>query len=63
MTRGQQVEAAAIPAAEEAWRAAIEHAAGCLACRTPGGVCSKGERLLGTYEDKVRQARSEGDAA
>jgi hypothetical protein len=35
--------------AEEEWRAAIEHAAGCLACRTPGAVCETGEALLAAY--------------
>ncbi|GAA1674654.1 hypothetical protein [Streptomyces yatensis] len=43
---------------EEAWRAAIEHAAGCPACRTPGAVCETGEQLLGAYEEAVRLARS-----
>lgn len=47
--------------AETEWRAAIEHAAGCLACRTPGSGCSEGERLLRAYERAVRQARSEDD--
>ncbi|MFE2440988.1 hypothetical protein ACWDHW_33325 [Streptomyces melanosporofaciens] len=44
--------------AEEAWRAAIEHAAGCPACRTPGAVCETGERLLNAYETAARLARS-----
>ncbi|GAA2297599.1 hypothetical protein [Streptomyces violaceusniger] len=47
------------PFADEAWRAAIEHAAGCLACRTPGAGCETGERLLRAYEGAMRQARSE----
>ncbi|MEV8058548.1 hypothetical protein AB0P37_19080 [Streptomyces antimycoticus] len=45
--------------AEEAWRAAIEHAAGCPACRTPGAVCETGEQLLSAYEEVARLARSE----
>lgn len=45
--------------AEEAWRAAIEHAAGCPACRTPGAVCETGEQLLSAYEEAARLARSE----
>ncbi|MBU3868434.1 hypothetical protein KN815_31620 [Streptomyces sp. 4503] len=49
------------PFADEAWRAAIEHAAGCPACRTPGGGCSEGEGLLRAYEEAARQARSGGD--
>ncbi|MEV5777116.1 hypothetical protein AB0L49_38850 [Streptomyces antimycoticus] len=44
--------------AEEAWRAAIEHAAGCPACRTPGAVCKTGEQLLLAYETAARLARS-----
>ncbi|WPB89700.1 hypothetical protein [Streptomyces malaysiensis] len=47
------------PFADEAWRAAIEHAAGCPACRTPGAGCETGERLLRTYEGAARKARSE----
>ncbi|WP_413799733.1 hypothetical protein [Streptomyces iranensis] len=47
------------PFADEAWRAAIEHAAGCLACRTPGAGCEAGERLLRAYEEAARQARPE----
>lgn len=46
------------PFADEAWRAAIEHAAGCLACRTPGGTCPEGEELLHAYEEAARRARS-----
>ncbi|GAA1687409.1 hypothetical protein [Streptomyces yatensis] len=46
------------PFSDEAWRAAIEHAAGCLACRTPGAECATGERLLRAYEAATRQARS-----
>lgn len=45
--------------AEESWWAAIEHAAGCPACRTPGAVCQTGERLLSAYETAARLARSE----
>ncbi|MGW3571162.1 hypothetical protein ACWDSL_46035 [Streptomyces sp. NPDC000941] len=41
------------------WHAALEHAAGCLACRTPG-ACSEGGRLLRAYEEAARQARSGG---
>ncbi|MGW7758628.1 hypothetical protein ACWGK6_45340 [Streptomyces violaceusniger] len=47
------------PFADEAWRAAIEHAAGCLACRTPGAGCETGGRLLRAYEEAARQARCE----
>ncbi|MGV9855677.1 hypothetical protein ACWDWU_44080 [Streptomyces sp. NPDC003442] len=50
------------PHAEEAWRAAIEHAAGCPACRTPGAVCEAGEQLLSAYETAARLARSEEGA-
>lgn len=46
--------------ATDAWRAAIEHAAGCLTCRTPGAVCSEGERLLRTHEEATRKARPGG---
>ena len=47
------------PAAANEWRAALEHAAGCLSCRTPGAMCDTGERLLSAYEGAARQARSE----
>ncbi|MFD8092458.1 hypothetical protein [Streptomyces malaysiensis] len=47
------------PFADQAWRAAIEHAAGCPACRTPGAECATGERLLHAYEEAARQARTE----
>ncbi|AEM87048.1 hypothetical protein [Streptomyces violaceusniger] len=46
------------PFADQAWRAAIEHAAGCPACRTPSAECETGERLLRAYEAATRQARS-----
>ncbi|TMU94910.1 hypothetical protein [Streptomyces sp. DASNCL29] len=59
MTRSQQAETSAVPAAETAWRAAIEHAAGCLTCRTPGAVCETGEQLLHAYEEATRKARAE----
>ncbi|SEC89512.1 hypothetical protein [Streptomyces melanosporofaciens] len=49
------------PAAESEWRAALEHAAGCRACQTPGGGCSEGEQLLHAYEEAARQARSGGN--
>ncbi|GAA1129508.1 hypothetical protein GCM10009577_61180 [Streptomyces javensis] len=57
MAGGEQTDVALN--AEEAWRAAIEHAAGCPACRTPGAVCQTGERLLSVYEEAVRLARAE----
>ncbi|MYU11569.1 hypothetical protein GTZ78_12855 [Streptomyces sp. SID8361] len=47
------------PATETEWRAAIEHAAGCLACRTPGAGCETGEQLLHAYEKAIRKARAE----
>ncbi|MER8160204.1 hypothetical protein [Streptomyces sp. NPDC094472] len=47
------------PAAETEWHAAIEHAAGCLACRTPGGGCETGEQLVHAYEGAIRKARAE----
>ncbi|MBL1096786.1 hypothetical protein [Streptomyces coffeae] len=50
-------QSAALPAAEEEWRAAIEHAACCLACRTPGAVCETGGGLLAAYNAATRQAR------
>ncbi|AJZ86012.1 MULTISPECIES: hypothetical protein [Streptomyces] len=56
---GWTAEGAKDPLADEAWRAAIEHAAGCLACRTPGAGCETGERLLRVYEEAARQARCE----
>ncbi|GAA1101754.1 hypothetical protein [Streptomyces javensis] len=46
------------PFSDQAWRTAIEHAAGCPACRTPGAECATGERLLRAYEAATRQARS-----
>ncbi|WPB91416.1 hypothetical protein [Streptomyces malaysiensis] len=52
-------ETSMVPAAETEWHAAIEHAAGCLACRTPGAGCETGERLLRTYEEAIRKARAE----
>ncbi|MCP9205482.1 hypothetical protein [Streptomyces cucumeris] len=55
---GQQTTV--LPAAEEEWRAAIEHAACCLACRTPGTVCETGETLLAAYNAATRRARSGG---
>ncbi|MFD5384172.1 hypothetical protein ACFWMG_04230 [Streptomyces sp. NPDC127074] len=57
MAGGEQTEVTLN--AEEAWRAAIEHAAGCPACRTPGAVCETGERLLSVYEESARLARAE----
>ncbi|MEU7367513.1 hypothetical protein AB0B92_18515 [Streptomyces hygroscopicus] len=54
-------EQAVDPFADEAWRAAIEHAAGCLGCRTPGAGCETGERLLRAYEEATRQARPGDD--
>ncbi|AEM86857.1 hypothetical protein Strvi_7506 [Streptomyces violaceusniger Tu 4113] len=57
MTAAEQT---ADPFADEAWRAAINHAAGCPACRTPGDVCSEGEWLLRVHEEATRQARSGG---
>ncbi|AEM87443.1 hypothetical protein [Streptomyces violaceusniger] len=57
MTSGEQT---AEPFATEAWRTAIEHAAGCLTCRTPGAVCSEGERLVRAHEEATRKARSGG---
>ncbi|WNE98377.1 hypothetical protein PS467_25115 [Streptomyces luomodiensis] len=45
-------------AAETEWRAALEHAAGCPACRAPGTRCETGEHLLAAYEEAARQARS-----
>ncbi|MEU8826507.1 hypothetical protein [Streptomyces sp. NPDC048636] len=47
--------------AEEAWCAAMLHAAGCLTCRTSGAVCERGEALLAAYAEAVRQARSGDD--
>ncbi|WP_413799175.1 hypothetical protein [Streptomyces iranensis] len=55
----QTAEEAKDPFADEAWRTAIEHAAGCLSCRTPGATCGTGEGLLHAYEEAARQARSE----
>ncbi|MFD8457478.1 hypothetical protein ACFV27_28865 [Streptomyces antimycoticus] len=55
MTAAEQT---ADPFSDQAWRAAIEHAAGCLACRTPDAACETGERLLRAYEAVTRQARS-----
>ncbi|MGW7617653.1 hypothetical protein ACWGLG_17775 [Streptomyces antimycoticus] len=52
------VEQTKDPFANEAWRTAIDHAAGCLACRTPGAGCETGERLLRAYEEAARLARS-----
>ncbi|SEC06501.1 hypothetical protein [Streptomyces melanosporofaciens] len=58
MTAAEQTaEQTKDPFADEAWRAAIEHAAGCLSCRTPGAKCETGERLLRAYEEAARQAR------
>ncbi|MFE5159624.1 hypothetical protein ACFRNT_14110 [Streptomyces sp. NPDC056697] len=45
-------------AAETAWREAIEHAAGCLACRTPGTGCETGEQMLRAYDEATRKART-----
>ncbi|MBA6438205.1 hypothetical protein [Streptomyces sp. GMR22] len=56
------VEQTKDPFADEAWRAAIDHAAGCLACRTPGAGCETGELLLRAYEEAARLTRSESDA-
>ncbi|WP_055550618.1 hypothetical protein [Streptomyces sp. NBRC 110028] len=57
MTAAEQT---ADPFADEAWRAAIEHAAGCLDCKTPGARCETGEQLLHAYEEATRQARAGG---
>ncbi len=50
---GEQTRAALD--AEEKWRTAIEHAAGCLPCRTPGAACETGEALLATYNRALRE--------
>jgi hypothetical protein len=55
-------EQTADPFSDEAWRAAIEHAAGCQDCRTPGVGCREGERLLRAYEEATHRARSGGAA-
>ncbi|GAA0931423.1 MULTISPECIES: hypothetical protein [Streptomyces violaceusniger group] len=57
-----EAETSTDPTAETAWREAIEHAAGCLSCRTPGGSCETGEQLLRAYEEATRKAHSEGGA-
>ncbi|MFG2582976.1 hypothetical protein [Streptomyces malaysiensis] len=44
---------------DQAWRTAIGHAAGCLACRTPGAECETGRQLLSAYEEAMRTARAE----
>ncbi|WP_167396628.1 hypothetical protein [Streptomyces antioxidans] len=46
------------PDVADEWRVALEHAAGCPDCRTPGAICETGERLLSAYEGAARQARS-----
>ncbi|MGW5446515.1 hypothetical protein [Streptomyces asiaticus] len=56
MAGGEQTDVALN--AEEAWRAAIEHAASCPACRTPDAACEIGEQLLIAYETAARLARS-----
>ncbi|MFC9226087.1 hypothetical protein ACFT8W_36070 [Streptomyces hygroscopicus] len=43
---------------ENAWRAALTHAAGCEACRT--GECATGQRLLDAYTAAFRQEREGG---
>ncbi|WP_275561157.1 hypothetical protein [Streptomyces sp. 5-6(2022)] len=50
------------PFADEAWRAAIGHAAGCLPCRTPGAGCQEDERPLHAYEEATREVRSGGES-
>ncbi|OMI38236.1 hypothetical protein [Streptomyces sparsogenes] len=47
------------PVEEATWLAAIKHAAGCQACKTPGAVCSQGEQLLHAYEAATRRAHHE----
>ncbi|MEU1792499.1 hypothetical protein ABZ553_42790 [Streptomyces sparsogenes] len=49
------------PAEEAAWLTAIRHAAGCPVCKSPGGVCSRGEWLLHAYEAIVRRSHHEED--
>ncbi|MBL1098410.1 hypothetical protein [Streptomyces coffeae] len=61
MAETQQAEPAA--KVDQKWRAAIEHAADCLACRTPGDVCETGETLLTAYTEATQEARSAGGAA
>ncbi|MET7903998.1 hypothetical protein ABZS86_22150 [Streptomyces sp. NPDC005355] len=41
--------------AEEEWRAAVDHAAGCQDCKTPGAGCETGEALLDAYKAAMRQ--------
>ncbi|MET7933507.1 hypothetical protein [Streptomyces sp. NPDC005322] len=41
--------------AEGEWRAAIDHAAGCRDCLTPGTGCDTGEALLDTYRQALRE--------
>ncbi|WHX19845.1 hypothetical protein QFW82_23740 [Streptomyces malaysiensis subsp. malaysiensis] len=55
----QTAEETKDPFSHKAWRAAIEHAAGCLACRTPGAGCETGEQLLDAYEKAIRKERAE----
>ncbi|WP_167504689.1 hypothetical protein [Streptomyces malaysiensis] len=58
-TPEQTTEETQGPATDQAWRTAIGHAAGCLACRTPGVGCEAGEQLLHAYEAAIRKARAE----
>ncbi|MFG2583242.1 hypothetical protein [Streptomyces malaysiensis] len=55
----QTVEEAKGPSTGQAWRMAIGHAAGCLACRMPGVGCETGRQLLSAYEEAIRTARAE----
>ncbi|MBL1100169.1 hypothetical protein [Streptomyces coffeae] len=52
-----QQDSHAATEAEQAWRAAIEHAAGCHACRTRGAVCERGETLLEAFNAVMHQQR------
>ncbi|WP_262703802.1 MULTISPECIES: hypothetical protein [Streptomyces] len=62
MKGSQQTTVRPGPAAEVEWRAALDHAAGCPTCQTPGARCEAGEQLLLAYEEAARQARSGGGA-
>ncbi|MET8011229.1 hypothetical protein ABZU86_01495 [Streptomyces sp. NPDC005271] len=42
---------------EDEWRAAVDHAAGCRDCKTPGAGCETGEALLDTYNTATRRQR------
>lgn len=45
---------------DEAWRAALDHSAGCRSCREPTEECGTGRALLRAYRQAQCESRRAG---